>query len=199
MGQLPGVPVPALMRPGPGRSPSPGRGGQPHPARFRRLTGGWRPRSSAGTTTSPAHREVPCEVRGHRRGHGGPLRGVPAVLLGEDPLLAGRVTARWPDSFRVTFAHQRSYRYNTAAADMFEPLPTGCDRSPGGGVIGAGAIDGGPATGSAGRPLSVAARRPVTRREHLRRSDRRAPGHPSPRPKLTAPPPPATRSFMEET
>jgi hypothetical protein len=125
--------------------------------------------------------------------------GCPPSVLGEDPLLEGRVTARWPDSFRVTFAHQRSYRYNTVAADMFEPLPTGCDGTPGGGMIHAHATGGGPAAGSAGRPLNTAARRPVTRREHLRRSDRRAPGHPSPRPKQTAPPPPATHSFMEET
>ena len=82
--------------------------------------------------------------------------GCPPSVLGEDPLLAGRVTARWPDSFRVTFAHQRSYRYNTVAADMFEPLQTGCGRAPCGGVTGAGAIDGGSAAaGHAGRPLSV--------------------------------------------
>ena len=82
--------------------------------------------------------------------------GCPPSVLGDDPLLAGRVTARWPNSFRVTFVHQRSYRYNTAAADMFEPLQTRCDRSPGGGVIGVHAIGGGSAAaGSAGRPVSV--------------------------------------------
>jgi hypothetical protein len=126
--------------------------------------------------------------------------GCPPSVLGEDPLLAGTVTARWPASFRVTFAHRRSYRYNTVAADMFEPLVTGCDRTPRGGVTGAGATGGGSAAaGSAGRPVSVAARRPVTRREHLRRPDRRAPDRQSPRPTLTAPPPRATRSLMEDT
>jgi hypothetical protein len=125
--------------------------------------------------------------------------GCPPSVLGDDPLLAGRVTARWADSFGVTFAHQRSYRYNTFAADMFEPLVTGCDRIPGD-LMGAGAIGGGSATAwSAGRPLNVAARRPVTRGERLRRSDRRLPGRPSPRPKLTAPPPPASRSLMGQT
>jgi len=126
--------------------------------------------------------------------------GCPPSVLGEDPLLAGTVTARWPGSFRVTFAHQRSYRYNTVAADMFEPLVSRCDRTAGDGVTGADAIDGGSAAaGSAGRPLNVAARRPVTRGERLRRSDRRVRGRPSPRPKLAAPPPPATHSWMGET
>jgi hypothetical protein len=83
--------------------------------------------------------------------------GCPPSVLGDDPLLAGRVTARWPDSFRVTFAHQRSYRYNTAAADMFEPLVTGCNCTADGGVIGAHATDGlSVAAWNAGRALSVA-------------------------------------------
>jgi hypothetical protein len=82
--------------------------------------------------------------------------GCPPSVLGEDPLLAGRVTARWPASFLVTFARRRSYRYNTVAADMFEPLLTGWDRTPGGGVIGVHAIDGGSAAaGNAARPVSV--------------------------------------------
>jgi hypothetical protein len=41
----------------------------------------------------------------------------------------------------VTFVHQRSYRYNTVAADMFEPLETVRDHTPSGGVIGVQAID----------------------------------------------------------
>jgi len=78
--------------------------------------------------------------------------GCPPSVLGHDPLLAGTVTARWPDSFRLTFMHHRSYRYNTVAADMFEPLQTGCDYTPGGGVTGVHAIDG----GSAATGLTVA-------------------------------------------
>ena len=82
--------------------------------------------------------------------------GFPLSVQGDDPLLAGGVTARWPDSFRVTFANQRSYRYNMVAADMFEPLKTGCDGSPDGEVTGAGAIDGGAAAaGNARRLVSV--------------------------------------------
>jgi hypothetical protein len=67
--------------------------------------------------------------------------GCPPSVLSDDPLLAGRVTALWPDSFRVTFVHQRSYRYDTVAADMFEPLETVRDHTPSGGVIGVHAID----------------------------------------------------------
>jgi hypothetical protein len=67
--------------------------------------------------------------------------GCPPSALSDDPLLAGRVTALGPDSFRVTFVHQRSYRYNTVAADMFEPLETVRDHIPSGGVIGVRTID----------------------------------------------------------
>jgi hypothetical protein len=89
--------------------------------------------------------------------------GCPPSVLGDDSLLAGGVTARWPDSFRVTFAHQRSYGCNTVAADMFGPRQTGCDGAAGPAAHSQRRSAGPPVTSAQARPPATRRRKQATR------------------------------------
>jgi hypothetical protein len=88
--------------------------------------------------------------------------GCPPSVLGEDPLLAGRVTARWPDSFRATFARHRNYGCNTVAADMFEPRLTGCDGAAGPAAHSRRRSAGPPVTSAQARPTGDSPKKQAT-------------------------------------